>query len=257
MTGKIKKMRLFVVLIITVILSGSALLRAEVTGAKILDDYLKATGGKAAYEKIRTIIGKSTVEMPTTGIKFDMTLYQARPNLFYSITQSAVTGKMENGFDGNIVWELSQLQGPQIKEGEERVFQINMNRMDFVYNWRNILKEARLEGEETISGEPCYKVGLVFKEGPVMTNYYSRKTKLVVRTKFTMEHPMGTINMELNNTEHKKYGDIIMPSKTNMKMQGMEVVVTVDDVKFNEEIPKDRFKLPAEIQALVDKKEKK
>lgn len=257
MTRKINNMTFFAVVILAVLFSGTVLLQAEMTGEQILDDYLKATGGKEAYKHIRTIVAKSTIAIPTTGIEIKTTLYQKRPNLFYSLTESAVTGKMENGFDGNVVWQLSALQGPQIKEGEDRLFQINLNRMDFAYNWRNILKEARLAGEETIGEEPCYKVILVFKEGTEMTTYYSKKTKLAVRTTFTMNNPMGAINMVMNIAEHKKYGDLLMPSKTTMKMQGMEFNVSVDEVKFNEEIPDERFALPEEIKALIDKKENK
>jgi outer membrane lipoprotein-sorting protein len=37
-------------------------------------------------------------------------------------------------------------------------------------------------------------------------------------------------------------------------MAGREIIVTIDSVTFNPDIPKDKFDLPDEIKALVNKK---
>jgi hypothetical protein len=76
-----------------------------------------------------------------------------------------------------------------------------------------------------------------------------------VRTEFTYNGPMGTMNLEMSMLEHKEFNGILSAVKTKVKMMGMEFTVSVEDIKHNVELPPDRFKAPKEIRELVAKKE--
>jgi hypothetical protein len=81
---------------------------------QILDQYVEAIGGLAALEKINNRVTKATIEISGEGIKLSSTMYQARPDKSYTVIESPDTGKMESGSDGNVVWEMSAIAGPQI-----------------------------------------------------------------------------------------------------------------------------------------------
>jgi hypothetical protein len=50
------------------------------TADKVLTDYVEATGGKAAYEKVKTRVSTGTIEIPGQNIKGQIKLTQALPN---------------------------------------------------------------------------------------------------------------------------------------------------------------------------------
>src|ERR1044071_8344064 len=90
------------------------------TGEAILDKYIAVTVGKAAYEKAATQGFTAVMEFTGKGVTANLTMYHAEPNKSYMVTEIQGIGKMEEGTDGDIVWERSAIKGPRIKSGEER-----------------------------------------------------------------------------------------------------------------------------------------
>lgn len=120
-----------------VLVAGGALLgRAAETAEAVLARYIEATGGRAAYEKIRNRVVHATMEITGQGIKLEVTVYSAVPNLSYSEVNSEITGKIEQGFDGKVAWSKRAAQGPQILEGEQRETLVREARLDEFTNRR-------------------------------------------------------------------------------------------------------------------------
>ena len=65
--------------------------------AVILDKYEEASGGTAAYDKVKNRVIKATMEIKGQGISLDMVIYQAKPRLSYTLIESEITGKIEKG----------------------------------------------------------------------------------------------------------------------------------------------------------------
>jgi hypothetical protein len=65
---------------------------------------------------------------------------------------------------------------------------------------------------------------------------------------------MGEVQMDSFFSDYRREGNILMPHKVRQSVAGQEFTITIDTVKLNPEIPKDRFDLPDEIKALVNKK---
>ena len=220
----------------------------------VLDKYIEVTGGKAAYAKLDNRVTKATMEITGQGLKFSMTIYTAKPNKMYSLVESEVYGKIEKGTDGDVVWETNMVTGPQIKTDQERSFILRAATFDALVNWRKLYKKAETVGTETIDDKPCYKIVLTPTEGLPETRYYDLATNLLLKTELSLELPMGTIPMENYTGDYKKVDGILLPHQTRVMVMGQQRVMTIESIEHNVKIPKDRFKLPAEIQALVDEK---
>ena len=67
------------------------------------------------------------------------------------------------------------------------------------------------------------------------------------------ETAYGTIPVESYTGEYKEMDGIMIAFKTRILQMGQEVVSTVKSVEHNVEMPKDRFALPDEIKALLEK----
>lgn len=235
-----------------IVLFGSVCTHAPVTGEKVFEDFIKVTGGKDAYGKIRNSVTKSTLELANGGLKMEITSYLAIPNLSYSVIEST-QGKIESGFNGEVAWEISP-QGARIKENEEMWMQANFSRIDFAVKWRDILKEIRLEDEEFFKGESCYVITLIPKQGPSVTSYYSKKSKLMIQSSRAYKSSKGEVSYIAHSIKYKKFKGILIDVQSKLKIAENEFTITTNSVKFNVKISKDRFKLPEAIRALLDKK---
>jgi hypothetical protein len=220
----------------------------------ILDKYVEATGGKAAYRKNHTEIFKGTLELAAMGIKGSMTSYRAEPDKSYSEVELAAIGKMLEGSDGTVYWSLSAMVGPHVKEGPEKAQAMLSSKFNAELNWRDVFKSAKTTGVDTVDGKECHKVELTPAEGSPIMQCYDKQSNLMVKMTMTAQSAMGEQTVDSYTTDYRKEGEILMPHKIKQSVAGQEVVISIDSVTFNAEIPADKFALPDEIKALVNKK---
>ena len=218
----------------------------------ILDKYIEVTGGRAAYEKRHSEISTGSMEFVGKGIKGTLTSFRMEPNKSYTELDIQGIGKVQEGSDGTVAWSLSAIQGPRLKEGEERMGALQAARFNAELNWRDVYK-AETAGLEKVDGKDCYKVQLTPKEGMAMTRYYDKESNLMVKMVMTVKNPMGQFPVESKVSDYRKEGEILMPHKISQSAAGQEIAISVDSVKLNPEIPKEKFDPPAEIKALMKK----
>ena len=223
-------------------------------GEAIVDQYVDATGGKAAYAKLKNRVVKGTLEFVGMGIQGPTVAYYARPAKQYFLFESESIGKIETGTDGTVVWEISAMMGPQIKEDEERAAMLREAAFDGTVNWRKLYKKAECIGVESVDDRPCYKVVMTPNEGRPETRYFDKESHLIVKTTTELKTMMGVIPIEATIGEYKQVDGILIPHKIEQVMAGMQrMLMVTESVKHDVEMPADRFKLPEQIQALVDK----
>ena len=90
-------------------------------------------------------------------------------------------------------------------------------------------------------------------EGKPETQYYDKKTNLLVKMAMTVVSPMGEIPSETVISDYKEQNGLLSPRKIRQKALGQEFEITIAQIDYNIDMPKDRFDLPNEIKALVTK----
>jgi hypothetical protein len=223
------------------------------SGASLMDRYIDVTGGKAAYAKHRSAIEYGHMEFAALGLKGTLVTYAAEPDKYYSSADLEGVGKLEMGVTNGIAWENNPLTGPRIKTGEEKLQALREARLNSDYHWRELYAKAETTGSETVDGEDCYQVTLTPAEGKPVKMYFGKKSGLLRKTTLVAASQMGDIPAELIAQEYRVFGGILAPAKVLQKAAGQEFTITIDNVKENAEIPADRFDLPAEIKALLEK----
>jgi hypothetical protein len=222
-------------------------------GDTILDKYVEATGGKAAYSKLHSQVVNGTTEFKTMGLKGKMTVYTAEPDKAYSEIELAGVGKIQEGSNGEIAWGYSAMQGPRIKDGDEKAEALLQSKFNSELNWRDLFKSAETTGVEQVDGKDCYKVVLTPKVGPPMTKWFAKDTGLLMKMAMTSKTPMGDIQSDSTYSDYRKEGDILVAHKVVTHVATMELVMTVDAVQTNPDIPKDKFDPPAQVKELMNK----
>jgi hypothetical protein len=118
---------------------------------------------------------------------------------------------------------------------------------------RELYVKAETTGSETAEGEDCYKLLLTPEEGKAVTMYFGKKSGLLKKTTVVATSQLGDIPAELIVSEYREFGGVLLPVKMTQKAAGQEFTITIGDVKVNQEIPPERFELPAEIKALPNR----
>jgi len=228
---------------------GEPLPKAE----EILDKFVEVTGGKAAYENVRNEKSTGTFEFVGKGIKGTVTSYLADPNKSVTNVDLEGVGTMQDGTDGQTAWQNSSMQGPRIKQGEERAASLREATLRAPLYWRKLYKHVETVGQETIDDQVCYKVVLTPEEGQLETQYYDKKSGLMVKITMVVASPMGEIPTETILSDYKQEGGLRTPHKLQHKLAGMDFLVTLDHVDYNVEIPENKFDVPADVKALAPK----
>lgn len=219
----------------------------------ILDKFVEATGGKANYEKIHNEKLTGSFEFLGKGVTGTVTSYRAEPNKSFTSVEVEGVGTIREGTDGQTAWESSSLQGARIKQGDERAVSLREATLRGPLYWRKLYKHVETVGQETIDGQPCYKVVLTPEEGKPETQYYDKKTGLMVRETMTVTRPEGDIPTETTFSDYKDGGGLLPPHKVRQNVLGQEFLITFDRVDYNVDIPANQFDLPAEVKALAPK----
>ena len=220
----------------------------------ILDKYIEATGGKAAYENVHNSVVKMKF-MVGMGTEGSITIYSAEPDKTYSIIESEAFGTIERGFDGDVAWEKSSMQGARIIEGSERDFRARQAMFNSPLHWRDLYEKVECVGPETVNDKECCKVVMTPKKGTPETSFYDKDTGLLVKTELVIETAMGGLPVEGFVSDYRKEGDLLVAHQIDQVMSMAKQVMMIQSVEHNVDMPADRFDLPDEIKDLL-KKEK-
>lgn len=228
---------------------------ATPTAESLLDRFVEVTGGKAAYEKRKTEVDHGTVEFAAMGLKGTVVQYYQPPGQFYMAMELPGAGKIESGLTDGVAWENSVLQGPRIKAGEEKAQSVRAADMNSFSHWRDVYKKAEMAGEETVEGEPCYKVVLTPVDGRPETVYFEKKSGLMRKSAVVAASQFGDIAAETISTEYRRFDGILAPAKITEKVAGQSFTITIETAEANTAIPAAKFALPDDVKLLLAKKD--
>jgi zinc protease len=221
------------------------------TARAVIDRYVEAAGGKEAFQKHSSVLLKGKTEVSGKDIGGSMTLATAKPNKMVLIVDLAGI-PIKTGFDGKVGWQVNPLSGPSIMEGGE--LRDVSRQADFfaILHDDKGFKSMENLGKTDFEGEECYKIKLTYPEGGDITEFYSVKTGLQKGFMGTQESSLGSITATSVNEEHKKFGDLLLPSRVTQKMAGagLSQTMVVESVEFDN-VPDSMFEPPAEIKALL------
>ncbi len=252
----LRKVNVAILLLLVMALAAPMIMAEDTTaadqqGEELLDKYIEATGGLAAYDKINNRYTKGTFEMPAMALKMDLEIWAARPNLMYSKVSSVEMGEMLRGYDGETFWESSMMSGPRIMEGDELTEAVLDAQFEGLIYWRDHYAKATYAGEDSVGGNLCSKVVLTTPAGKDRTLFINPATNLVVRLDAEIEHQMGTFPVVTYLEDYREVDGILMPFTARVIVMDQERLVTSDSVAHNVELGKARFELPEEIKELI------
>lgn len=217
---------------------------------EIFATYRKAIGGEAVIRRYSSRTIRGVFEIPAQGMKGDMVVLAAAPNLMTITVTLPGLGEMRRGYDGRIGWSLDPAVGPRLLDGRE-LAELKHS-ADFYEDLHDSTRYASVTvlGQTVFEGRDCYEVKTVRDAGFEFTEFFDVQTGLLVGVKMNASSQMGTVPVTTVVSDYKPFGGILTPTVTRQRMMGLESVTTISSVTFDP-IDAAAFEPPAQIAALA------
>lgn len=226
------------------------------SGETIMDNFIKSTGGKAAYARVKNRVTKGQFSMPGSGMSMKFTKYESAPdNLYMRMEAEGMPGAVEQGASGGTAWMINPM-GPQLMTGDQRDTFLREAVFLKDRNWRKNYKSVKCIELTDFDGKPCYKVEMTAAEGATPEfAYFEKGTWLRRGSETTMSSPMGEAKLVSKLKMYKEVDGVLIPHKIEQAVsQGsmtQNIELVFDSIEQNVDLPKERFALPAKIAEMV------
>ena len=219
----------------------------------MLKKYRVAIGGEEAIKKHTTRSVKGTFEIPAQGMKGDLSIMAAAPDMIRVMVTLPGLGELQRGYDGKLGWSIDPAIGPRLLEGSELAeFKHSADFYDDLHDPKKF-KSITVVGKTMFEGQDCYELKLVKDSGFEYTEFFSVATGLIVGGKLNASSQMGSVPVTSAVSDYKAFGGVLVPTITRQRMMGLEQLTTVISVSFDPIDPK-AFELPPAIAALAAQK---
>ena len=215
----------------------------------ILDRFVTVSGGQSAYDRVENDVRIITATVSGTAVA-QIVAYRNKSGELHQIVRGA-GGANELGVKDGVVWTRNGDNAHILETGEERAQALQAAELLSDGHWRKVYKSAETVGTETLKGSLCYVLKVVPMTGEPHTLWYDANTGLQAKE----VSPLAAGGKgEVVAQEYFVTGGIKMPRVYEMRMNGAAIIMTVDEVKFNQLIPDSIFALPADIERLMKKR---
>ncbi len=230
------------------------LLAAPVFGAEkgtvdgVLEKYVKAIGGKEAWNKVESRSIQAEFEGPG-GATSGWSLQAKTPNKRLTRMASSPWGVLLDGFDGRTAWSKND-NGVQTKDGDE----LSRAKREADFRREVRLKELYpdlvFKGTETLDGDEVQ----VLESKPTPSSQerfsFSAKTGFLVRQQSASRNAQGDdTRVAIRFSDYRAVDGLLYPHLQRLKFvaagRELEFVMKVKAVKHNEEFEDSSFSKPS------------
>ena len=209
------------------------------TAEKIIDNYLKAIGGKDALQKINSY--SAIVSMNMMGQKLSGTMKKMVP---YSTSMELKMGNMtafKMVFDGTKGYQAQM--GQQAPLGEEEIKTQKDEKGVFPQlHYAEAPYKISLDGTAKVNGEDSYKIKVVKPSGSIGHEFYSIKTGYLVKQISTLKVQGQEMEQSVEFGDYKDIGGILTPTSITQNAAGQEMPMKLSDIKYNAGVTAEDFK---------------
>jgi len=212
--------------------------------ADLLDRFVEATGGRSAYDAIKSEVIKAEVSYTSEKLKFALLSYAAG-NREYTSYDVPSLGKFEAGDDGQIAWEKSVMSGVSLSLHGTGTRFMGPGPSE-VMTWWDAALTMETVSQDNASGAPCYLVRMGPKEVNPPSACFDVKTGLL--SKIIASGPDG--ESEQLFSDYRNVNGLNICHRIETKIDGHAATVEIKQVDINAPLPPGVFDLPSDVQTL-------
>ena len=211
----------------------------KVSAYNIIEDYLKAIGGKEEVKKVNSI--NATISLEMMGRSFTGTEKILAPNKHFLELKMGEMTIMKSVFDGS---KGFQQQGPQKKDLSEAEIKEASDDKGVIPQLYYIGADYKTEyiGSGKIGEETTYRLKVVMPSGRLSIQEYASKTGLLLKEETTSKEGDTDSPLTIEYKNYKKAGNILVPYEVTRNQGGQEFTMVYTGIKVNEGVTEADFK---------------
>lgn len=217
--------------------------RSATTDA-VIQQYLQALGGRAAFEKLKSRSMKGTYSLPTKNYSTPLEIYQKAPDK-YAFYMTGKDNTAARGYDGGLGWSRNYSEeGLRILDGAELA--ADRREADFYkeIDIRKLYPVMKLKDKQTIDGHELNVIDAAAADGTRDLLYFDAQTGLLVRRDTQIFFSLN--NVEVHYDNYKEVDGIKLPFTIRIvrPTAPFMTIFAFAEIKHNLKIDDAKFKKP-------------
>jgi hypothetical protein len=211
---------------------------------QILDKYVAAIGGEAAWHKLNSRVSKGTIEIRAISLSGTVEIHEKAPN--FSLAVVNLGGSVfQRGFDGTAAWSNDPQNGLRTLSGAEA--QESKRQADFYHqlNMRKYYSNWKVTSAEKIGDHDVYALEATSSSGDVDKMYFDTKSGLLVRAITTVHSPQGDTLIQADLSDYRDTDGIKLPFSVHQSSAEADYTLTFAEVHHNVDVSDGQFAKPA------------
>jgi outer membrane lipoprotein-sorting protein len=211
---------------------------------QILDKYIAGVGGRAAIEKITSISGKGTIDIPDLGVSGTVELIQKAPDKALTIVDLAGVGQQREGYDGTTAWSDDPANGFRQKSGVELAEAKRGATFGRELKMKQLYPTMVVKSREKVDDSDAYLVEATPAEGSPVKLYFDATSGLLVRQIAQRQMPQGALEVEVTFADFRAVDGVKRPFTIRQATTVFTATIHLTEVKHNAPIDDAIFKAP-------------
>lgn len=211
---------------------------------QILNRYVDAIGGRAAWKKLTSRVSTGTIDVPGMQISGTVEFHEKAPNRMLRVI--ILNGaSFRQGFDGTTAWTDDPQDGLRTQTGAE----LEDTRLDADFyhplDLRKLYSKFTLLGTEKIGEHDAYVVEAARAGGAPDKMYFDVKTGLALRIISKRHTSEGISDYQEDLEDYRQVDGIRLPFMVHQSIAQPSFTITFTEVRHNAELDDAEFSKPA------------
>lgn len=218
---------------------------AAPTADQILDRYVKAIGGREAWQKFTSRVTMGTIEVPSMNLSGTVLIHEKAPDRLLAAV--IINGaSFRQGFDGTLGWTDDPQDGLREQSGAELAEA--RRDADFYHplDLRRLYTKFTMSGTEKIGDRDTYILEATVPEGSEPTKmYFDTQTGLLLRAVSQHHGTDGATQFREDFEDYRDVDGIKVPFTSRQTNGDTTYTMTISEVHHNVELDDSEFAKPA------------
>ena len=217
------------------------------TADQVLDHYVQAIGGRAAWLKLNSRVSKGTIEIPAmNNLSGTVEIHEKAPNSMLAVINLGGAA-FEQGFDGKIAWSDNPQSGLRELSGGELDDARHEANFYHALELRKLYTKMTVTGIERVNEHDTYAVEATRAEGAPDKMYFDMQTGLLVRSVNQRYTPDGVTEFTADVDDYTEVDGVKLPFTVRQTGASATFVIRFTEVHHNLQLTDSQFaKPPAE-----------
>jgi hypothetical protein len=215
------------------------------TADQVLNRYLQAEGGRAAWQKLTSRVSTGKVDVPAMSLSGTVEIYEKAPDRSSGrVTIAGAT--FRQGFDGTVGWTDDPQNGLREEAGAELAETRRESDFYHTLDLRKLYAKFTLVGVEKIGDRDAYLIEAVLPEGGDPDKmYFDAQTGLALRMISHRHLTDGVSEFRQDFEDFRDVDGVKLPFVIHQTQGDTTYTITISEVRHNVPIEDSQFAKPA------------